>query len=55
MLDEIYLAAFSRKPSEEDQKRLLAVLESVPEADKRESIEDLFWSLLSSKEFLFNH
>jgi hypothetical protein len=31
------------------------VLASVPEGEKRESLEDLTWSLLSSKEFLFNH
>ena len=53
--DEIYLAAFSRLPSDDDRKRLLEVLDSVPESEKREAIEDLFWSLLSSKEFLFNH
>ncbi len=55
ILDEIYLAAFSRLPSAEDRSRLLEVLQVVPAAQKRESLEDLFWSLLSSKEFLFNH
>jgi hypothetical protein len=55
ILDEIYLAAFSRLPSPEDRTRLLNVLSSVPEAEQRESLEDLAWSLLSSKEFLFNH
>lgn len=55
IVDEIYLAAFSRLPAEEDRKELLEVLASVPDAEKRESLEDLAWSLLSSKEFLFNH
>jgi hypothetical protein len=55
ILDEIYLAAFARLPSEEDRAQLLEVLASVSEAEKRASLEDLAWSLLSSKEFLFNH
>jgi hypothetical protein len=55
ILDEIYLAAFARLPSEEDRAQLLEVLATVPEGEKRESLEDLAWSLLSSKEFLFNH
>jgi hypothetical protein len=42
-------------PSEEDRAQLLEVFASVPEGEKRASLEDLAWSLLSSMEFLFNH
>ena len=38
--------------------RLDAVMREIPEkaaAGRRKAIEDLYWSVLSSKEFLFNH
>jgi hypothetical protein len=30
-------------------------LAAAPDAGRRAALEDLFWSLLSSREFLFNH
>ena len=38
-----------------ESEKIEAVIEAAPEAEKRLALEDLFWSLLSSKEFLFNH
>jgi hypothetical protein len=38
--------------------RLDAAMKEIPEkaaATRRKAIEDLYWSVLSSKEFLFNH
>ena len=32
-----------------------AIIQKAGEAGKRAALEDLFWSVLSSKEFLFNH
>jgi hypothetical protein len=55
VLENLYLAAFSRKPSESERSQLLAVLASASEADKRGVLEDIYWSVLSSREFLFNH
>jgi hypothetical protein len=54
ILDEAYLAALSRLPTAEERAALLAVLGAAPEAERRMAIEDLYWSILSSKEFLFN-
>jgi hypothetical protein len=54
IVDEIYLAALSRYPTETEKARLTAVLGEVGD-DHRLLLEDLFWSVLSSKEFLFNH
>jgi hypothetical protein len=31
------------------------VLNQTPEAEQRAAVEDLFWAILSSREFLFNH
>ncbi len=55
VVEEIYLASLSRFPSEDEKKKLLAVLAELAGADRRELVEDLFWGVLSSKEFLFNH
>jgi hypothetical protein len=54
IVDEAYLAALSRYPTEAEKSRLVATL-AEGGADRRLLIEDLYWSVLSSKEFLFNH
>jgi hypothetical protein len=55
IVEEAYLAALSRLPTDAEKSQLLAVLAEAGPADKRAALEDLFWSILSSKEFLFNH
>ncbi len=57
-LERMYLSALSRLPTQREKQALLAVLDSgAASADnrKREALEDILWSLLSGKEFLFNH
>ncbi|HWB12258.1 MAG TPA: DUF1549 and DUF1553 domain-containing protein [Pirellulales bacterium] len=54
LIEEAYLSAFSRLPTDEEKSRLVAVL-AEPGQDKRQVLEDLYWSVLSSREFLFNH
>ncbi|GAA4421620.1 DUF1549 domain-containing protein [Bremerella cremea] len=55
LIDEIYLSCFSRFPSPEKRRALVAMLPPVDSPDERATIEDLFWGLMSSREFLFNH
>jgi len=55
LVEDVFLAALSRFPSDNEKAKLGAELAASPTADKRQAIEDLFWSVLSSKEFLFNH
>jgi hypothetical protein len=55
IVDEVYFAALSRPPSPEERSRLTALLVDPKDPARRESVEDLFWGVLSSKEFLFNH
>jgi hypothetical protein len=54
IVEEAYLAALSRPPSEQEKSKLVAVLEEGGD-ERRKLVEDLYWSIVSSKEFLFNH
>jgi hypothetical protein len=54
-IDDIYVRALSRYPTESQRARALAVLAETPAAEQRAALEDLTWAVLSSKEFLFNH
>ena len=50
--DEIFLATISRLPGEKERAAITAALA----ADERTAVfRDLFWALLNSKEFAFNH
>ena len=55
IVEEVYLAALSRYPAADEKAKLLALLAEAKEPNRREAVEDLFWGILSSKEFLFNH
>jgi hypothetical protein len=55
IVEDAYLAALSRFPTETEKQQMLSVLAEPSEADKRVLVEDLYWSILSSREFLFNH
>lgn len=50
---ELYLIAFSRSPNDDELKATLAYLAG--KTNQREAYEDVIWSLINSKEFLFNH
>jgi hypothetical protein len=55
LIDEIYLLCLSRYPSETQRRQLAAVLPEPGAAEERQIVEDLFWGVMSSREFLFNH
>jgi hypothetical protein len=50
MLEDFYLAALSRKPSEAEATKILAYLRSA--GDRRTAWEDVVWALVNCKEFL---
>lgn len=55
IVDQLYLAALTRLPTSRERQQILAVLKTTPASEKRQAFEDLFWGILSSKEFLLNH
>lgn len=53
VIEELYIRALTRKPTEKEMVSLLAIMED--QENKKQGLEDTFWSLLNSGEFLFNH
>jgi hypothetical protein len=55
VIEEVYLAALTRYPTDAEMQALLDVLAATPVDEQEAAIEDLYWSVLSSREFLFQH
>jgi hypothetical protein len=55
IIEELYLSALSRYPTDGELSQILAVLDDAPNGERRAVLEDVFWAVLSSREFLFNH
>jgi hypothetical protein len=53
VIEAIYVRAFTRKPTPEETQQLAALLADEP--DKAKALDDLFWAVLNSREFVFNH
>lgn len=52
-INDLYVRCLSRAPTREELDRLLPLLG--PEANQERALGDIFWALLNSREFLFNH
>jgi hypothetical protein len=50
---ELYVRCFSRKPTQEELAKLQPVLGEG--SNQPQALGDIFWALLNSREFLFNH
>ena len=64
IVEKLYLRMLARSPTESELESVLAALaeseidsekKAEVEAAERKSLEDLFWALLNSSEFMFNH
>jgi hypothetical protein len=54
-ITELYVRCFSRKPDKEELAKLTPPLATAAAKDQPQVLEDIFWALLNSREFLFNH
>ncbi len=53
LIEELYLAALTRRPAPTEMTAALTYIEQSDE--RRQGLEDLYWALMNSKEFLFQH
>ena len=52
-LEELYLAAFARQPTAQERQTALDYLRRQPNLQR--GLEDLLWTLVNTREFMFNH
>ena len=53
IITELYIRCLTRKPTDQEMASLEEVVNN--EQDKRKALEDIFWAVLNSREFVFNH
>jgi hypothetical protein len=55
-IDVLFQTALTRKPTPEEREKLASYVDrGGPSGDKAKALSDVFWVLLNSTEFLFNH
>jgi hypothetical protein len=55
VIESAYLETLARKPGVQEAARLAELIKVDDDGQRRQALEDLYWSLLTSREFLFNH
>jgi hypothetical protein len=53
IIDELFIRCLCRRPTAKEKSRLDSILAAEP--DKKKALDDAFWALLNSREFMFNH
>ncbi len=53
IIEQLYIRCLCRPPKPEELKNLLDLVDKNP--DKKQALDDVFWAILNSREFLFNH
>ena len=53
IVEVMYVRALSRAPKPDEMRKLLAAVAANP--NQPQALEDVFWAVLNSREFMFNH
>jgi hypothetical protein len=53
VIEELFVRSLSRKPTPNELAKLEGML--IAEKDQKRALEDVFWAVLNSREFMFNH
>jgi hypothetical protein len=53
VIEDVYIRCLSRSPKPDELKGLLALVDAAQ--DKKQALEDVFWAVMNSREFMFNH
>ncbi|HEY2251284.1 MAG TPA: DUF1549 domain-containing protein [Planctomycetaceae bacterium] len=53
IIERLYIATLGRKPTPQEVETFKPIVASP--ADLKKNLDDLFWALLNSREFIFNH
>jgi len=53
IIEHLYVRCLSRAPKPDELKNLLAMVDTAK--DKQQALNDLFWAIMNSREFMFNH
>jgi len=53
IVEEVFLVVLSRRPKDAEKQKMLEYF--AQETNKRGAVNDLFWALLNTNEFLLNH
>jgi hypothetical protein len=54
IIDELYLSTHSRLPTKAEQAAMLDLFSGKEAITRREAVEDVLWTLLNTKDFLYN-
>jgi hypothetical protein len=53
IVEELYVRCMSRVPTAKERSELAKLVDE--QQDKQKALEDVFWALLNTREFMFNH
>ena len=55
VIEELYIRCLCRRPTEQEMQNLLQLVKERGEGQAQAALEDVFWAVMNSREFLFNH
>ncbi|MSR32219.1 MAG: DUF1549 domain-containing protein [Gemmataceae bacterium] len=53
IIEEIFIRCLTRLPSADEKSKMVALVNA--ETDKKRTLEDAFWAVLNTREYMFNH